>query len=1122
MKSLFTNYWKVIPIVLLLIGLLLPGAVKADDNGDNGVVEVGSIAELLASLDDNAGATFTLTNEVVIFLTNTTRNQRYLADATGTLLVDDNGGVLNSDLTIGDGITGLTGTISFFNDSPQLVPSEDVGDASSTDNFISARQIDSFDELELTDRWDLVFIRNVSFQNEGDFADFTTYTVEDSDGNTTSFRTDRTSQWDSGFAGEPIPQGSVNILAYVGAFQGAPRLHAYFYDMIYDADVIGGFDLTGPANEASLVVEGLATTEVDITWDAPEGVGEDISYTWLAKVKGTEFYVPFLAIPSNDGGTDVTLTLNMGVLDAVLEDAGLNVGDEVTLEWTVFAEGNGGGNFADQTWDVTLERGVVDQPDFTIGNFALLTPDNDTELDVNQLPAATVTITWEEAVAEPETELLYTFHLDAPTGDFSNPVASIPANDGGTANALTLTYQAIDDLLAANEVSLASSINLIWTVTAEAGNVVAFADEAFAITFNRTGLALPTIGWANLQWPPNATVAEGDNFTAYGQVYAETFTEGDEASEDIQAWIGWSSEDVDPATWDADNWIVASFNESKGNNDEYMADLGAELAPGTYYYAFRYQLLENDFVYGGYNGGFWDGSDNVSGVLTVDERAATPEFSVAGGFYAEDFELEITSATEGATIYFTLDGEEPTTSSTEYTGPITISVADETVVNAIAVADGLANSFVATATYGGSVEVSSIAELLSVGEPDDGVVYTINSSTVITFSSTFRGRKVVVDQSGGLVMDDPGRILSQEFNRYDGFVGLTGSLSEFNGLIQFTPTQPVEATTSNNLVLPLRYAIPDLSNANQGELVIIQDVTFQETGEFANQQNYTIEDADGNTFRVRTDRVVESILDDGEETYIGTEIPQTPVTLVGYITTFNNPQLVIRKLGDIYDASAVSSFSLTSPADGAVVVLEGDEADTFDITWDAAAGNNITYRWWAQFEGNKLMRPAFSAVANNNGVANTLTLPIVVFDNLLAGLGVEEGEQLSFVWTIEATSPDGRSFAEQRHLVTFERGTITNTPNEDADLPTEVALSQNYPNPFNPTTQINYAIPVESQVTLTVYDVLGRQVATLINGNVSAGNHTVNFDGSRLASGLYIYRLEVGNQVFTRKMMLVK
>jgi parallel beta-helix repeat protein len=92
----------------------------------------------------------------------------------------------------------------------------------------------------------------------------------------------------------------------------------------------------------------------------------------------------------------------------------------------------------------------------------------------------------------------------------------------------------------------------------------------------------------------------------------------------------------------------------------------------------------------------------------------------------------------------------------------------------------------------------------------------------------------------------------------------------------------------------------------------------------------------------------------------------------------------------------------------------------------------------------------------------------------------------------------------------------------DAVRPTVYALSQNYPNPFNPSTTIKFELPRTSHVSLTVYDMLGRQVSALVNEKRDAGVHDVKFDGSSLASGVYLYRLTAGNFVQTRKLVLLK
>ncbi len=92
----------------------------------------------------------------------------------------------------------------------------------------------------------------------------------------------------------------------------------------------------------------------------------------------------------------------------------------------------------------------------------------------------------------------------------------------------------------------------------------------------------------------------------------------------------------------------------------------------------------------------------------------------------------------------------------------------------------------------------------------------------------------------------------------------------------------------------------------------------------------------------------------------------------------------------------------------------------------------------------------------------------------------------------------------------------------ESSLPTEFALEQNYPNPFNPTTIISFGLPTASQVNLQVFNILGQNVKTLIDGSMDAGWHEVEFGGGDLPSGIYFYRLRHENGNLTRKMILVK
>jgi len=99
---------------------------------------------------------------------------------------------------------------------------------------------------------------------------------------------------------------------------------------------------------------------------------------------------------------------------------------------------------------------------------------------------------------------------------------------------------------------------------------------------------------------------------------------------------------------------------------------------------------------------------------------------------------------------------------------------------------------------------------------------------------------------------------------------------------------------------------------------------------------------------------------------------------------------------------------------------------------------------------------------------------------------------------------------------------ITSVERLSTDLPTHFNLGQNYPNPFNPSTTIEFALPKPGFVTLKVYDLLGREVAVIVADKLAAGRYKYDWDAKGLATGVYLYRLEAGDFVQTRKLILMR
>lgn len=151
---------------------------------------------------------------------------------------------------------------------------------------------------------------------------------------------------------------------------------------------------------------------------------------------------------------------------------------------------------------------------------------------------------------------------------------------------------------------------------------------------------------------------------------------------------------------------------------------------------------------------------------------------------------------------------------------------------------------------------------------------------------------------------------------------------------------------------------------------------------------------------------------------------------------------------------------------------------------------------------------------SNGGVINNFP------DSLIINQSTSNVPAGTYNIQITGTEPGGvRNHTRTYQLVVSPLVGISNNENT---IPAKYSLEQNYPNPFNPATKINYSIEKNGFVKLTVFDVTGREVKTLVSGNVNAGSHSVEFDASKLNSGLYFYKLESGEYSEVRKMILIK
>jgi hypothetical protein len=224
--------------------------------------------------------------------------------------------------------------------------------------------------------------------------------------------------------------------------------------------------------------------------------------------------------------------------------------------------------------------------------------------------------------------------------------------------------------------------------------------------------------------------------------------------------------------------------------------------------------------------------------------------------------------------------------------------------------------------------------------------------------------------------------------------------------------------------------------------------------------------------------------------------------------------------------AAPTAPEITSPEAGAEITVGGapgeppaNPAETFTVAWSAATDpeeDDLTYTW--QMAATEDF--ATVLLSEDTGTETQFETTLGTLSALLDAAGIELGASVTLYHRVVVS--DGMNETTGPVVaVMLVRGTFVATEDE-AGVPESFALVGNYPNPFNPQTMIGFALPQSAQVRLVVYDMLGREVARLLEGTLSAGRHEVVFDASGLPTGVYLYRLEADGFVQTRRMLLIK
>lgn len=300
----------------------------------------------------------------------------------------------------------------------------------------------------------------------------------------------------------------------------------------------------------------------------------------------------------------------------------------------------------------------------------------------------------------------------------------------------------------------------------------------------------------------------------------------------------------------------------------------------------------------------------------------SPVLDPAGGTYytAQDVTISLPAGKNGYDFYYNINSvDDPDINSTPYTGPITVDQIGETTIKAVYF-DGNFYSEVTTETYTlvETTPIATVADLRAAYNNKVATFYELTGEVFLTYQRDTRNQKYVQDATAGILIDDNSGIITTTYARYDGITGLIGTLSAYNGVLQFIPVaDPGAATSTANTVDPIELSVEDFNaerETYESMLVTVMASSFDENlagTNFASSTNYTITDNDGFDAIFRTSF--------WEANYIGQPIPAGNKDITGLLTEYNGTaQLVAREMADfaVSDTPAI-------PLGSAGIILAG-------------------------------------------------------------------------------------------------------------------------------------------------------------------------------------------------------
>ena len=621
------------------------------------------------------------------------------------------------------------------------------------------------------------------------------------------------------------------------------------------------------------------------------------------------------------------------------------------------------------------------------------------------------------------------------------------------------------------------------------------------------------------------TIHEAQTIELKSSVYAYTITNDAGQGDGISVWMGLNDQDSDPATWDESKWEKASYVKDQQDSDIYSYTFGPGLSIGDHYYAVRVQLENGNYQYGGYDGSgasFWDGQNSNSGVLTVNQRPRYHTKLAEWNFDDQDLVVDRFIAAN-KNIQLNLNGAE-------------FDSWDDDNSNGFAAKSsswdhesGKEKYFSVQISTSGfeNMTVSSEMSGTGSGPAHFKLQYSLDNTTWAKVSDdTIKvgegwDNGILNNKSLPTELDNKDKIylrwLKNDDIRVDGDSGVSsiGKLTFDDIIIRGVDMNPdtvkVNPGDANNDQIVDESDVLPLGTYWQyeGQSRIFQGTNWAPVDAAAwHPKKATYADTDGNGQVNQSD--LQAIGMNFSKTVNKAKMPtnvHVPLTVLPKLKKGETITVYI----DLSKPERVMGFSWS-------LHWENLNQDYFEIL------STNAWPWSKQWPDNDMLSMHkmdgnnYSGALVHKGKVDAHKYAALMKFKIRALKNWPKDETL-WLKKVNIVNSSGDMYAPKD--VQLRHDVITANERE-AELPKRTSLEPNYPNPFNPQTMISYKIAHKGMVNLTVFDVQGRKVATLVKDILPAGTYNQTWDATKYSSGVYLYRLKVGNYVRTRKMVLIK